>query len=186
VARIAFTTGSYATSWDQFRYFGPTASRFDHQVPGADGLPCEQECGILYLGVGNLSIPTCLAEVFQSTRIIDRASRSPVLAGFTLTTDITLLDLTGPYATAIGASMAIHSGPRPRARRWAQQLYLAHSEAQGLLYASSMFGGAPAVALFERARSAIPSRSVFHRHLRDPALENVLTETALTIGYGLV
>ena len=140
----------------------------------------------MYLATGPEAIPTCLAEVFQATRLIDRQARDPVLSGFTLAAQLTLLDLTGPFATAIGASMAIHAGPRPRARRWAQQLYEAYPEIDGLLYCASMYGNAPAVALFERGARAIPQRPVFHRELRDAVMANILTETGRVIGYEVV
>lgn len=186
VSRIFFAGGDYPTTWDTFRYHGPTASRFDHQLPDAQGRPHVQSRGIMYLAEGRESIPTCLAEVFQTTRVIDRHSRHPILAGFEIAQSLTLLDLRGTFATAIGASMAIHSGPRSRARRWAQQLYLAYQDIDGLLYSSSMYGNERAIALFERGRRAIPDRPVFHRELRDPVLANILTETGQKIRYALI
>ena len=185
VARICLAGGRHPTRWDRFRQFGPTASRFDHQLTDASGAPHAQARGIMYLAEGNLSIPTCLAEVFQSTRIINRHASDPILAGFELAAPLTLLDLRGPFATAIGASMAIHSGPRPRARRWAQQLYEAYPDVDGIYYCASMYGNAPAIALFERGAHAIPARPIFHRELRDAALANILTETGQRIGYAV-
>lgn len=130
--------------------------------------------------------PTCLAEVFQGTRAIDRQSRGPWLVGFKLQADIQLLDLTGIFSTAIGASAAIHSGPRPRAQRWAQQLYQAYPNIDGLMYCSSMYGNAPAIALFERGKPAIPYRPELHRALDDPALQYTLLGTGQNIGYQIV
>lgn len=186
VTRLLFAGGTYPTTWDAFRYYGPTTSRFDHHLPDGQGRAQVQERGIMYLATGPKAIPTCLAEVFQATRLIDRHNRDPVLVGFVTKAPLTLLDLTGPFATAIGASMAIHSGPRPRARRWAQQLYTAYPEIDGLLYCSSMYGNAPAVALFERGVLALPSRPVFHRELRDAVLASILTETGQLLGYQVV
>ena len=140
----------------------------------------------MYLATGPKAIPTCLAEVFQATRLIDRNARDPVLSGFRLAAPLVLLDLTGPFATAIGASMAIHAGSRPRAQRWAQQLYVAYPDIDGLLYCASMYGNAPAVALFERAARAIPKRPVFHRELRDTVMAGILTQTGRAIGYAVV
>lgn len=185
VARIFFMGGDYPTTWDQFRYFGPTASRFDHHLLNEQGEPSVQKRGIMYLAAGIQSIPTCLAEVFQTSRTIDRQSRHPVLACFALTKDVILLDLRGAFVTAIGASTAIHSDPRPRARRWAQQLYAAYPTIDGLLYCSSMYGNAPAIALFERAKRALPQRPVFHRSLDDPALTYVLVKTGRKIRYAI-
>jgi len=185
MTRLYFVGGDFSTSWDSFRCYGPTTSRFDHQLPDEQGRAQMQARGIMYLATGSEAIPTCLAEVFQATRLIDRHARDPVLTGFNLVTELTLLDLTGPFATAIGASMAIHAGPRPRARRWAQQLYDAYPDIDGLLYCASMYGNAPAVALFERGARAIPKRPVFHRELRDAAMANILTETGRVIGYAV-
>ncbi len=186
VTRIFSMGGNYPTMWDSFRYFGPTSSRFDHHLLDSNGNPYKQSRGVMYLATGSESIPTCLAEFFQTTRIIDRSSGRPVLVGFELEQPVTLLDLTGSYATAIGASMAINSGPRPRARRWAQQLYESHPDVQGLLYASSMYGNNPSIALFERAINAMPPRPIFHRELSDPAIANVLLETSRFIQYRLI
>lgn len=184
VARIFFAGGDHLTTWDAFRYFGPTNARFDHHLPAEPGRARKR--GIMYLATGAEAIPTCLAEVFQATRVIDRHGRDPVLAGFALRAPLTLLDLSGPFATAIGASTAIHSGPRPRARRWARQLYDAYPTIDGLLYCSSMYGNKPAIALFERGARAIPSRPLFHRELRDAVMAAILTETGRVIGYAVV
>ncbi|MAT94136.1 MAG: hypothetical protein CME59_16265 [Halioglobus sp.] len=186
VSRLYFVGGEHPTSWDTFRHVGPTTSRFDHHLPDGQGSAQQQDRGIMYLATGPEAIPTCLAEVFQATRLIDRHARDPVLTGFALADDLALLDLSGPFATAIGASMAVHSGPRPRARRWAQQLYDAYPTIDGLLYCASMYANAPAIALFERGARAIPERPVFHRELRDAVMANILTETARVIGYQVV
>ena len=183
VWRIHYAAGNYPTRWNQFRYYGPTASRFDHHLPADNGQGQLQERGILYVAKNG---PTCVAEVFQATRVIDRQSGSPWLAGFRLEKAIKLLDLTGVFTTTMGASAAIHSGPRPRAQRWARQLYEAYPKIDGILYSSSMYGNAECVALFERAAPAIPTLTVFHRALNDPAMLAVLTETSREIGYQLV
>ena len=137
---------------------------------------------ILY---GALEGPTCLAEVFQNTRVIDRAEHDPWLVGFELVQPLVLLDLTGVWPTRARASMALSTGPRPRARRWAQMIYEAYPEVQGLFYPSSMHANRPAVALWERGAGAMPPMPVFHRPLLDPALLPVLSRAARKLGYGL-
>ncbi len=82
--------------------------------------------------------------------------------------------------------MAISSGPRPRAQRWSQAIYEAYPEVEGLWYPSSVYRGEPAVALYERARGALPESPAFHRPLSDPVLLGPLRRIAYEIGYDLL
>jgi hypothetical protein len=141
-----------------------------------------QDRRILYVAA---QIRTCLAEVFQRRRHIDTSFGHPWLVGFALAAPLRLLDLTGAWPTRAGASMAINSGPRPRARRWSRAIYVAYPAAQGLYYASSMDGNAPAVALFERAAPALPAHPFFHRALADQLLQPALAGAAEELGYTL-
>ncbi len=177
--RIYFRGGRHPTFWDTFRSFGPTRSRFDHQLPPSRA----QKRSILY---GALDGPTCLAEVFQQTRVIDRVASDPWLVGFDLVAALELLDLTGTWPTRAGASMTIASGPRPRAQRWARAIYEAYPDIQGLYYPASMHANQPAVALYESALTAVPAKPVFHRPLVDPALRGLLGKSARDLGYGLI
>lgn len=177
--RVYFTSGTYPTPWREFRFFGPTNARFDHHDPP----PRLQAKGIIY---GAEEPATCLAEVFQVTRTVDRVANGPWLVGFELTSPVKLLTLTGHWPTRAGASMAINSGPRPRARLWSQAIYKAYPDVAGLLYASSMNANRPAVALYERAKRAMPAAPVFHRALADPALLPRLNAAATRLGYRLV
>src|SRR5215471_14662181 len=91
--RIYFRGGRYPVRWDAFRAFGPVNSaRFDHH----DAPQRIQERKTLYAAVDGV---TCLAEVFQHLRVIDRSRGEPWLVGFALETDLTLLDLTGTWPT---------------------------------------------------------------------------------------
>lgn len=175
--RIYFQGGRHPTTWSFFRSFGPTGSRFDHQAPSAP------ERRILYAAE---EIHTALAEVFQQTRMIDRLSRSPWLVGFRLRRPVELLDLTGTWPTRAGASMALSSGPRPRAQRWSRVIYESYPDIEGLCYPSSMHANRPAVALCERSEDVLPPRPTFHRPLSDPALLDVLKKAASGFGYELI
>ncbi len=177
--RIYATAGAHPSAWNAFRYFGPTAARFDPHDPP----PHAQTKGILYAARQAI---TCLAEVFQDTHVIDRASRAPWLVGFELQRSAVLLDLTGAWPTRAGASMAINTGPRPRARRWSRAIYAAYADVDGILYASSMHANQPAVALYERAQPFMPAAPIFNRALADPALLNRLATAAGRLGYGVV
>ena len=82
--------------------------------------------------------------------------------------------------------MAINSGQRARARRWSRAVYDAYPAIDGLLYASSMDGNKPAVALYERAADALPARPVFHRALADAAMASVVSEAAAEFNFAVV
>ena len=182
LARIYFSAGPYPSHWNRFRHVGPTAARWDHHLPSSSDEPTEQDRAVLYCAP---QVDTCAAEVFQATRRIDRIRNAPALAVFALHASVTLLDLRGAFATRIGASTAIHSGPRSRARAWARQLYEAYPDVQGFQYGSSMNGHAPAIVLNERAKGALPKEPQFHRALNDDMLVEVLQRIALRLSYGL-
>ena len=183
--RIYFRGGPHPTSWADFRSFGPLDGRFDHHLPDEQGEPTSQTRGILY---GAEEGATCFAEVFQRTRVIDRFRREPWLLAFELATPLKLLDLTGSFATRAGASMALMTGPRAVARRWAQAFYDAYPDVQGVYYPSSMYANAPAIALNERAatKGAMPGLPSFHRALADNAVHTVIRNDARKIGYKVV
>jgi hypothetical protein len=178
--RIYFRAGARPTRWNGFRSFGPTNARFDHHPPPAKR---HRTRAMLYASSAG---PTALAEVFQETRVIDRSSGSPALAAFQLTRALALLDLTGTWPTRAGASMAIHSGSRARARAWSRAIDSAYPQIAGLRYASSMNANQPAFALYERARPALPAAPLLDLPLATPALAAPLAEAALRFGYALV
>jgi hypothetical protein len=178
--RVYFRGGRHPGVWNRWRDFGPVATaRFDHHLPP----PRRQARSILYAALDGA---TCLAEVFQARRLIDRSANQPWLVGFSLTSDLLLLDLRGTWPTAAGASMALASGPRPRAQRWSRVIYEAYPDVQGLWYPSSMHANRPAVALYERAVAAAPPLPDVHRALNDPPLLLPFSRIATTLGYTLV
>jgi hypothetical protein len=184
LARIYCSRGEHPQVWNQFRYFGPLNSRWDHQLSNEAGSPRTQSRGIYYAAA---DAKTCLAEAFQAARRIDRVFQAPRLVVFETLARLKLLDLTGDFATRMGASMAIHSGSRGRARGWARDLYDAYPEVQGILYAASMHGGQHAVALNERALKdrLFPAHPLFHRALADDVMVDTLKHAARELGYAL-
>jgi hypothetical protein len=181
--RIYFRSGSHPDTWDQMRYYGPLGSaRFDHHLDP----PKVQDRGILYAATGDDAIATCVAEVFQDTRLVDTRRNEPWLAAFTLMEDVALLDLTGKWPTRARASANINSGPRPRCRRWSGAIYDAYPDLDGLYYASSMNGNEPAVALYERALKALPRSPVLNRPLSDAPLLIPVERIAAELGYDLI
>jgi len=177
--RVYFRGGAHPTAWSAFRAFGPVDARFDHRVPPAR----TQARRILYAAASPL---TCLAEVFQATRRVHARLGEPWLVGFATARSLRLLDLAGSWPTRAGASMAIGSGPRARARRWSRARYDAFPDADGLWYASSMHANTPALALYERAEDALSPTPFFHRALGDPLLRVVLENAAAELGYDLL
>jgi hypothetical protein len=181
--RIYFRGGSHPATWDQIRYYGPLRNaRFEHHLDP----PKVQERGILYAATGDDVIATCVAEVFQDTRLVDTRRNEPWLAAFTLMEDVALLALTGKWPTRARASANINSGPRPRCRRWSRVIYDAYPDLNGLCYASSMNGNKPAVALYERASNALPRSPVLNRPLSDAPLLIPLKRIAAELGYDLI
>jgi hypothetical protein len=180
--RIFFLGGAHPTSWDQFRSWGPTDARFDHHLPPASSQPRQ----ILYGAIGSKGGLTALAEVFQETRVVDRAWKAPCLVAFVMTADLHLLDLTGTWPTLAGASMVIASGRRDRARRWSQAIYAAFPAVDGILYGSSMNANEPCLALYERAIRAMPANPIANRQLTDPNLRTLLKNACVDLNYVLV
>jgi hypothetical protein len=185
LARVYFTAGPYPTRWNRFRRYGPINARFDHHLADPAGRARVQERTVLYCAA---SAETCFAEVFQETRRIDRTRKAPWLAVFRLERDLELLDLTGAYPTRAGASMAIGSGSRVRARAWARAWYEAFPDLHGICYASSMNANEPAIALTDRAELAapLPAYPDFNRPLADDALVDVLKHAAARLGYRML
>jgi RES domain len=177
--RIYHRGGAHPAAWNRFRHFGPVPTmRFDpHSLPAR-----EQSRGIVYAALG---VYTCFAEVFQETRTIERYRGGPCLVGLELARSVSLLDLTGTWPTRAGASMALSSGRRDRARAWSARIYEDYPEVEGLYYPSSMDGNQPAVALYERAQDALPAWPLFHRALADPALDGAVARAALLFDYGV-
>lgn len=177
--RIYFRSGAHPIAWNRFRHWGPVATaRFDHH-----SVPARQQArGTAY---GALRVYTCFAEVFQDTRTIERSRKRPWLVGFELIRPVSLLDLTGTWPTQAGASIAISSGRRDRARAWSVRIYEDYPTIEGLYYPSSMDGNQPSVALYERAHDATPARPLFHRALADPALTGAVVRAALLFNYGV-
>lgn len=182
LARIYRAAGDHPGRWAEFRTKGPLATaRFDpHPVPTGGEPQQAAGYGVLYSA---LSLRTALAEAFQSTRVVDRHTGAPFLAVFRPVRPLHLLDLAGTWPTRAGASQAIASGSRERARAWAREIFAAYPDVDGLWYRSSMDSGAPAVCLWERAAPAMPAQPWVHLPLRSPALGLPVARACRQLGY---
>jgi hypothetical protein len=180
--RVFYKAGPHPTAWNVFRNHGPVATaRFDHHVPPRHN----QDRAIQYAAT---SIPICIAEVFQTSRVIDRRSGDPWVAAFDLAQDLPLLDLRGIWPTRAGTSQAISSSPlRERAQRWSRRLYESYpGDVAGLVYRSSMFCGDTTVAIYERASPYLPNMPVFEFPLMSPGLSAPLDHLRRTLHYRLL
>jgi hypothetical protein len=184
VHRVYFRGGDHPATYAGTRNYGPlSTARFDHHSEPAR---VHEDRGVLYAATGPDAIATCVAEVFQETRLVDLRRNDPWLASLELAESVDLLDLTGKWPTRVGASANIGSGPRPRCRRWSRIIHEAYPEIGGLIYASSMNGGEPAVLFYERAFAESKAMEpVFNRPLADPGLLIPLERVAASLGYDL-
>ncbi len=178
VWRIYFRGGQHPMAWHEFRHFGPTAGRFDHHAEPKR----RQSRGILYATAGTDAFLTALAEVFQETRHIDRHLDDPWLVVFALRAPLQLLDTSGEWPVRAGGNMAIHSGSRKRARDWSRAIYRDYGDADGIWYPSSLTNRS-CLALYERAKPAMPAGPVLHEALDSPKLVAGLTQLATRLRY---
>ena len=179
--RVHATVSGHVVPWNRMRHFGPLADcRFDpHEPP-----PHEQAAGVLYLAI---DVATCVAEVYQSTRVVNRHDRSPYLTGMRLSRTVRLLDLAGTWPTRAGASQALNStGRRDVTRGWARSIRAAFPALDGLWHPSSMNGGQPCVTLFETAQDALPDEAEVSVPLSHPGLADGLAQVAGELGYVLL
>lgn len=179
--RIYFRGGRYPVNWNQFRHFGPTSSRFDHQLPP----PKNQSRGVLYAAGEANGIMTAIAETFQETKVVDRHRDSPWLAGFRLEQNARLLDTTGLWPIRAGGNMALNSGARVMSRMWSRRIYRSYADMTGVWYPSSLTNE-PAVAFYERATPCLPNVPHFNRALADPTILGGLSQLAAKLNYSLI
>jgi hypothetical protein len=179
--RLHTPTGEHPLRWDELRGFGPLASaRFDPWPPP----PTDRAADPVTSGVGyfGFDIPTCLAEVFQSRRVVDRGA-GVQLTAFTPTRQLNLLDLRGGWPITIGASHLLNSGPRDRCRAWAHAIRAVHPRCDGLVY--SGMAGRDCVVLYAPPGDVFPPRPSFSRLLADPTIDPYVASAASQIGYGV-
>ncbi len=186
LVRVFSSGGIHPQQWNTFRYTGPLPhARFDTHTPAVDGGPADSyDHGVLYFG---LSVRTCVAEVFQATSTVDRATRNPHMVVLRPRRTLRLLDLAGLWPTRAGASQAISTGPKYRTQAWARAIRAAYPELDGLWYRSSMDSGYPAVCLWDPpAASALPERPDVLLPLDHPGLDLPLGRICEELNYTLL
>ncbi len=181
--RIYRRGGDHPSLWNQLRYFGPTAARFDHHLRDNTGIARVQDRGILYAAT---DIVTALAEVFQQKRTVNRSVDQPWLVSYALNCDLTLLDLTGTFPVKAGGLMKLASGPTLYSQNWSRAFYKCYADIHGIYFPSSLTNR-PVMALYERVLQfkPFPVAPLFHRALNDALLLEPIRNACKEIGYDL-
>ena len=187
VLRIHPLAGAHPCAWNDSRFYGPTSARFDHHPPPPHTHPTRS---VIYGALGDEAFTAAIAEFFQddagTVGPIDRVLRAPAATAFTLAAPIRVLDLRTGWVTRAGGNQAIMSGSRSRARDWARAIYRSHTDVQGLMYASSVWGPGLCVAIWDRGAAGIPAANDLHRSLVDPVMDGPLAVAAGRLGTVLV
>jgi RES domain len=159
----------------QFRYVGPFA-RFDHHR----GTGRRERRGIWYAG---LTLDVAVVEAFDVGVVEPRGER---LARLRTNRELLLLDLHGRAAMRSGTVAAISAADHALAQAWSRYWYTEQDvfgELDGLYYPSA-HNGEPAVALYERGRTALTLPRGQDAPLTNPG---VLTEVRLiALAHGLI
>lgn len=184
LVRVFVAAGRHQQRWNTFRHTGPLPhARFDPHPPSPNGRVTYPAHGVLYFG---LSVQTSIAEVFQSSSIVDRTTRRPHLAVFAPKRPLQLLDLTGLWPTRAGASQEISSGRKDITQAWARVIREAFPDLDGLWYRSSMDSGDPAVCLWHPpAGDALPLTPEVLVPLDYPGLDLPLARICDSLNYVL-
>lgn len=178
--RIHRTQGENALAWNALRTYGPLATmRYDPQ-PQPLGSHAE---GVAYAAT---DFATALAEVFQSTRIVDTVSFAPQVTAWWTVRPLRLLDLTGTWALRNGAAAALNAAPHSTCRAWAGSIRSTWPDLDGLWASSTMTGGHDVV-LWNPAVGSFPDAPAFSRRLAHPVIKALVARIAVDdLGYGLL
>jgi len=162
--RVHRTEGAFVPGWNAFRTYGP-----------------------VWYGASTPDV--ALAEAFRVDRTIDRALGRPYLAGLSFIRPLTVLDLAadsvGAWATRVGGTFAISTGPHALTQQWARAIVTAFPDLDGLRY-NSRFAGGPCLALFPPAQTAMPARPRLSQPLDHPDLVSHIAAAASRLGYTVI
>jgi RES domain len=175
--RVHCTEGEHVLPWNTLRTFGPLPSMRWDPHPGPQ--PMSGAEGVLYAAV---DVATSLAEVHQTTRVIDTRAGAATLIAWLPRRRLRLLDLSGTWLLRNTASAALLATPRSTCRRWARAIYTTWPELDGL-YVPSTLTGRPNVVLWNAAADSIPAMPSFSRPLAHPLVWSIARAAAAEIGY---
>lgn len=175
--RVHRTEGEHILPWNTLRTFGPLPSMRWDPHPGPQ--PSSHADGVLYAAA---DVATSLAEVYQTTRVIDTRANAPTLTAWQPQRRLRLLDLSGTWLLRNTASAALLAAPRSICRRWARAIYTTWPELDGL-YVPSTMTGRPNIVLWNAAADSIPTMPSFTRPLTPPLVWSIGQAAAAEIGY---
>ena len=175
--RVHRTEGAHVRSWNRLRTYGPLPSMRWEPHPGEQ--PATTSEGVLYAAA---DIAAGLAEVYQSTRVVDTRCDAPTLTAWQSSRGLSLLDLTGTWPLRNTASAALLAAPRSVCRRWAHAIRTTWPDLDGL-YVPSTLTGRPNIVLWQSATDSLPALPAFSRPLAHPLVWSIAHAAATEIGY---
>jgi hypothetical protein len=175
--RVHRTEGEHVLPWNKLRSYGPLPSMRWDPHPGPD--PSSRAEGVLYAAA---DFATSLAEVYQTTRVIDTRAGAPTLTAWQPHRRLRLLDLSGTWLLRNTASAALLAAPLFICRRWARAIYTSWPELDGL-YVPSTMTGRPNIVLWNAAANSIPTMPSFSRPLSHPLVWSIAQAAVAEIGY---
>lgn len=180
--RLHRPAGRHSLRWDELRASGPLPSaRFDPwEPPLAERAGDPVTTGVGYFG---FDVPTCLAEVFQSTRRVDLDDSGIQLSAFKPTRQLQLLDLRGRWPILIGAAHQVNSGPKDRCRAWAKAIRETHPRYDGFIFTG--MAGRDCAVVYAPPGDIFPAAPAFTKALSDPSLDSYISDAAQQIGYDI-
>jgi hypothetical protein len=178
--RVHRTAGEHVLAWNQLRTYGPLPSMRWDPHPGTE--PSTRTEGVLYAAS---DIATSLAEVYQTTRVIDTVAGAATLTAWQPQRRLQLLDLSGTWLLRNNASAALLAAPRSVCRRWAGAIYTTWPGLDGL-YVPSTMTGRPNIVLWNSAADSIPPLPSFSRPLTHPLVWSIAHAAATEIGYRIL
>ena len=178
--RVHRTEGEHVLPWNTLRTYGPLPSMRWDPHPGPH--PTSGTEAVLYAAA---DVATSLAEVYQTTRVIDTRAGAPTLTAWQPQRRLRLLDLSGTWLLRNTASTALLTAPRSTCRRWARAIYTTWPELDGL-YVPSTMTGRPNIVLWNAAADSIPAMPAFSRPLAHPLVWSITHAAAAEIGYHIL
>ena len=175
--RVHRTQGEHVLPWNTLRTYGPLPSMRWDPHPGP--APSSQAEGVLYAAA---DIATSLAEVYQTTRVIDTRAGAPTLTAWQPQRRLRLLDMSGTWLLRNTASAALLAAPRSICLRWARAIYTTWPELDGL-YVPSTMTGHPNIVLWNAAADSLPTMPSISRPLTHPLVWSIAQGAADKVRY---